>query len=113
MSASEFENVVSDRVSCNRTAPGHHVFGWGVVKSLGAKPRIPANVGYLGGTAFEVTVNGVIEIWHHHDPDRFANLMGRYPRVRAVAGHYLTLSHALGEYWFNFEVGSMSDCESK
>ena len=53
---------------CLSYADGHH-FHYIAINSA-SRPRVPAQVRVFGGAAFQVTVEGVTNLWFTHDPQR-------------------------------------------
>ncbi len=101
-------------LKCNSINPGHMVFGFGVLKSLGAKPALPVEIEQIAWSAFAVTFDGKTETWFNHHPERFLKLVEQYgaESVRRIAGHYIIIEAGQSRFWFNFSPNAMTPCSA-
>jgi hypothetical protein len=98
---------------CNSYADGHH-FHYIAINSA-SRPRVPAKIRVFGGTAFQVTVEGITNLWFTHNPQRLLiSLAGARPEdIEATIGR--TWLFVKGRYsidCFNMTTGPLTCCVS-
>ena len=96
---------------CHSYANGHH-FHYIAINSA-SRPRVPATVKVFGGAAFQVTVEGVTNLWFTHDPQRLLiALAGAKPEnIEATKGRtWLFVKGDYGVSCFNMSTSPLTPC---
>lgn len=96
---------------CHSYANGHH-FHYIAINSA-SRPRVPATVKVFGGVAFQVTVEGVTNLWFTHDPQRvLIALAGAKPEnIEATKGRtWLFVKGDYGVSCFNMTTTPLTPC---
>ncbi|MCX6495958.1 MAG: hypothetical protein NTW23_01320 [Rhodoluna sp.] len=96
---------------CHSYADGHH-FHYIAINSA-SRPRVPAKVKVFGDAAFQVTVEGVTNLWFTHDPQRLLiALAGARPEnIEATKGRtWLFVKGDYGVSCFNMTTSPLTPC---
>jgi hypothetical protein len=96
---------------CHSYADGHH-FHYIAINSA-SQPRVPATIRVFGDAAFQVTVEGVTNLWFTHDPQRpLIALAGAKPEnIEATKGRtWLFVKGEYGVSCFNMATRPLTPC---
>ena len=101
------ENTNKNR--CYSYADGHHLHYIAVNKE--SKPRVPATVEHLGGSAFLVKVEGKSEIWFTHSPEELQLALANATGVEATKDRtWLFVIGKLVTQGFNLSKNQLTAC---